>query len=274
MPVLTIQSDASTAGWGAYCEMLSFSTGGMWLTEETFHHINVLELKAAFLALQSVCKNKYNIHVKLLMDNTTAVSYIREMGGSHSLECNCIAREIWLFTLAHKLWITPCHISGSENTFADKESRSFKLETEWMLDHNIFNQLCNNFAHFNLDIDLFASRINNQLPVYASWRPDPGAKYIDAFTVTWSNLNFYAFPPFSIVGKVLQKINHDKAKGVLVVPKWPTAHWWPTLLHMSISAPFSLPRGKRVLQQPSRPTLIHPLHRQLQLQAFLLSGAH
>ena len=31
-----------------------------------------------------------------------------------------------------------------------------------------------------------------------SYRPDPEAIAIDAFSLNWSNLNFYSFPPFSV----------------------------------------------------------------------------
>ena len=39
---MTIQTDASTKGWRAYCNEIS--TGEKWLKKEQEHHINVLEL--------------------------------------------------------------------------------------------------------------------------------------------------------------------------------------------------------------------------------------
>ena len=35
------------------------------------------------------------------------------------------------------------------------------------------------------DLDLFASRLNHQLPRYVSWIPDPNAVGVDAFTLDW-----------------------------------------------------------------------------------------
>ena len=61
------------------------------------------------------------------------------------------------------------------------------------------------------DIDLFASRLNNKLHSYASWRPDPGAQFTDAFCFNWQHYHFYAFPPFSVISKCLQKIDQDLA---------------------------------------------------------------
>ena len=48
-PHLTIESDASNIGWGA-CQG-DLATGGVWSKEEATHHINYLELIAAFLAV-------------------------------------------------------------------------------------------------------------------------------------------------------------------------------------------------------------------------------
>ena len=71
---------------------------------------------------------------------------------------------------------------------------------------------------FDPDIDLSASRINYQLEKYVSFKPDPSASAIDAFTPDWANLKFYAFPPFSVIPMVLRKIQADKATGICVFP--------------------------------------------------------
>ena len=68
-PTLFITTDASKTGWGAVCE--SQRTNGRWSDSERTQHINVLELKAAFLALKSFLKG-----VCLRMDNTVAVAHV------------------------------------------------------------------------------------------------------------------------------------------------------------------------------------------------------
>lgn len=86
---------------------------------------------------------------------------------------------------------------------ADKESRVKNLDTELMLAPHNFRRLCEVF--YIPDVDLFASRINAQVPTYVSWKPDPSAAYINAFTVNWENRSLYAFPPLSIIGRVLRQ---------------------------------------------------------------------
>ena len=55
-------------------------------------------------------------------------------------------------------------------------------------------------THSTLDytpeINLFAFRLNAQLERYASYRPDPHAVVVDAFSLIWGQEEFYAFSPF------------------------------------------------------------------------------
>ena len=66
-------------------------------------------------------------------------------------------------------------------------------------------------------IDLFASHLNYQIKPFISYRPDPEALCV-AFQVNWNPFFFYAFPPFSILGKVLQKVIVDGAEGIIILP--------------------------------------------------------
>jgi len=50
------------------------------------------------------------------------------MGGTHSIECNSAAEDIWQFCIEREIWISEAHISGKNNTQADRESRVFSAE--------------------------------------------------------------------------------------------------------------------------------------------------
>ncbi|KAG7310260.1 hypothetical protein JYU34_003010 [Plutella xylostella] len=82
------------------------------------------------------------------------------------------------------------------------------------------------------EIDLFASRTNAKCDTYVSWKPDPDAISVDAFTQNWNRWFFYAFPPYSLILKCLQKIMFDKSSGILVFPYWPSQPWFPLLKSM------------------------------------------
>ena len=80
------------------------------------------------------------------------------------------------------------------------------METEWELIKHAFNSIIKQFGAPK--IDLFATRINNKCDTFCSWHRDPDAFAIHAFTISWSNWFFYAFPPFALILKTLRKIHH------------------------------------------------------------------
>ena len=97
-----LTTDASELGWGVVCESNAEtgdqqSTGGRWNLDEQREHINVLELNAGWLGIQTFCSNIESCHVKISMDNTTSGAYINHFEGSHSVRCNAIAQNIWAF---------------------------------------------------------------------------------------------------------------------------------------------------------------------------------
>ena len=191
------------------------------------------------------------------------------MGGTKSLDCNNMARIIWMWCIEHGIWITAAHLPGKQNVEADQRSRKFNDRTEWKLNKQEFTKLV---AHFGLpEIDLFASRLNAQLDRYVSWLPDPHAESVDAFTLDWSKFDFYAFPPFCLIPHCLQKIKADKAEGLLIVPNWPTQSWYPRLQAMMKGKAMILKRHASLLTQPVS-NIPHPLHERLDLLCCRLSG--
>ena len=54
---------------------------------------------------------------------------------------------------------------------------------------------------------------------------DPKAWVVDALTVFWEDMDLYAFPPVSFLGKVISKLSDHLCKGViLIAPVWPNAN--------------------------------------------------
>ena len=77
---------------------------------------------------------------------------------------NDIAIQIWDWCAANDAWVTCSHIPGKENKEADTASRQVNDRHEWQLNVYIFRQLCDTFG--TPVIDLFASRLYNQVPLY------------------------------------------------------------------------------------------------------------
>lgn len=54
-------------------------------------------------------------------------------------------------------------------------------------------------------IDRFASKLNAQIKTFVAWKPHPMAKFVDAFTINWSQFFFNAFPLFVLFPDVCKR---------------------------------------------------------------------
>ena len=268
-PDMTLTSDASREGWGVTFK--ETRTGGMWMVEERIHHINYLELKAAFLALQTFASHKHNVHIRMRIDNRTAIAYINKKGGTHSQNLSDLAIQVWEWCLSRGITIKAEHIPGRENHEADSESRKGTESSDWMLHPDIFRELDCKWGRF--DVDLFVARHNAQLPRFFSYHLDPLAEAVDALSQPWINLCPYAFPPFILLGRVLQKIWREKVRQVvLIAPVWPNQHWYPLLLESASDRPVALPQLPDLLTDPAGENHSLIEDNRLRLAAWRVSG--
>ena len=242
--------------WGAVLD--DISTGGNWTYEVFLHHINYLEMHAILMALKTFANDKSNTHIRIMTDYSTAVSAINHMGTSHSHSCNFMAKEIWEWCLERNIWISVAHIPATQNFVADFESRRNQKEAEWMLTTSSLQDALNE-SDFALENDLFVSCMNTHFPKYVSFKPDPSSFAIDAFTLDWSSLMFYAFPPFSVIPAVLSKIVAEKAAGVCTLLDWPKQGCFPKATQMLMKERVILKARKDLLRLSSHPEEIHPL---------------
>ncbi|XP_066587638.1 uncharacterized protein [Prorops nasuta] len=176
-----IFTDASTTGWGAVLEFTP------WLS---------------------------NSNILLRVDNVSAISYINKIGGVRYLELSEIARSIWQWAERHGVCLFASYIPSAENVTADMLSRVKNVDTEWELNSYYFSIIINEFGE--PDIDLFATSSNPKCKTYCSRYPEQGALAVDAFTISWASINFYAFPPFAIILRVIRKMIDEKAQGIIV----------------------------------------------------------
>lgn len=131
----------------------------------------------------------------------------------------------------------------------------------------IFQQI--NLLWGPLEIDLFASRLTNQLPRYVSWKADPGAEATDAFSLNWAQHRGYAFPPFVLIGRCLKQVICQQVPSlVIVTPVWEMQSWFPLLLELCVDQPLLLPPSPNLLTREQEQ---HPLQ-DLVLAAWLVSA--
>ena len=256
-PSHTIFTYASLSGWGAHVEPEGLLFHGVWTEDQSWLHINVLEMKAIFLSLSQAVHKVKNSTVLISTDNTTVVAYIRHQGGTHSTE---LSEEVWNvlnLCLAHNIQLLAKHIPGRFNTLADRISRVDKpIATEWSLNQEIANKI---FQIMDFpSIDLFATRLNHRLPFYVSPILDQKALSIDALTMDWNHIHAYAFPPFHLIPAV-------------IAPLWPNRPWFPELSGLLVSPPVFLPVIPNLLAQ-LKGRILHQNPGHLQLHAWELSN--
>ena len=218
-PRLTLTTDASSFGWGA--DFYGQKAGGHFSPAELPLSINSKETLAIWYGFRSFFHRLKGCDVLILSDNTTAVSYVRKMGGMQSeLRCR-IVQDLWNLCVSNEGWIQCSYLPGIHNYEADSASRILNERTEWMLHPSLFRQIC---SHFRIKpvIDLFASRLNKQLPRFYLFTPDPFTEHVDAFTIEWLHTNiYYMFPPFNLLNRAMQKIVTDRTTVLAVLPAWP-----------------------------------------------------
>ena len=183
---------------------------------------------------------------------------------------NILAVEIWKYVMDMGIHISAAHIPGKHNILADEASRKFQDAAEWKIQPKTFKSLVGTYGL--PEIDLFASRLNYQVPTYVSWLPDPESTFIDAFSIKWAGRYIYAFPPFSMIWPVLSKIVQERVeKALVVLPRWPTQSWYTLAHKIRIKGHPIITISSSTLCLPGT-TKRHPMAPKLKLQAFLCSG--
>ena len=224
-----IFTDASEKGWGAHLSNCTIS--GVWQQSERNLHINILELKAVFLALKHFQGQLRQKIVLVSSDTSTVVSYINKEGGTHSFEICALMWRILAWSNAREIQIRARHIAGNLNVIADSLSRRDKaIQTEWSLHPQVFQKICQ--VWHKPMVDLFATNLNAKLPTYVSPVPDDKAWQIDALNISWEALDAYAFCPVAILPQLVQKMVTYRCRVIVIAPGWPGMPWFWDLVEL------------------------------------------
>jgi hypothetical protein len=252
-------TDASDFSWGAWLQEdaapSKTSWGGHFSNEIAAKHINYKELMAVKYLIQSVPDRLHGKTIDLGIDNTTALWYIKRMGGRRK-DLALLAQEIFGLLQHHQIELVAYHLPGVKNVLADQESRKTVQLSDAKLNSDLFRQIDNTFGPHS--VDLFATFQDRQLNRFASWQPQPRAAWIDAMTPNWSNENAWINPPFSMISRVLQKVEQDQATVTLLAPLWPGQPWFPKLLMMLVDLPLVVPNTDKTFLYPAAAKTLRP----------------
>ncbi len=252
-PAATINvfSDASSIGCGAHVTVDNHLhiAHRRWLDTERSQSSTWRELETVRFCLSSFAPLLRHRIIQWNTDNQAVPTII--LKGSPKLCLQKLAMSLFDQCLQSNIALEPVWIPRLENEMADHISRISDFD-DWAVQQALFASLDYRFGPFTCDC--FADERNKKVDKFYSryWRP--GCFGVNAFAQDWSGDNNWIVPPVSQAGKAIQHLIRCKAKGTLVVPKWPSQSFWPLLFqhkepgNQFLLRVFELPRGSPVFR--------------------------
>ena len=219
-----VQSDASKTGWGFQINQDQYM-GNFDISMRKFH-IGILETLVVWFSTLMIQENNAVVHI--LTDNITALAAVRRPTSKNRTVAT-LSELIWRRATTLNWTLTIAHISGKFNVLADQLSRDTTISTEWSLQYKDFQKILK--RHPLLQVDLFATRLNNQLPNYVSPCPDQNAVGVNAMSIDWNRWDhLYLYPPTPMISKALPRLLESNFKSaILITPDTPTQPWFMAL---------------------------------------------
>ena len=216
-------------------------------SEADLEHVHK-ELLMVALVLRSQADRLYNRRVCIFVDAVASVAYICNWGGP-SIFLTRLVKLIWSICARFGIRIVQVsHIAGTEmiTVGVDALSRPYKFSKggemdrdDWRLRRSQFEWLQQQLGT-RFTIDRMASRANRRCEAFCSVSDvDPDSEARSAFLVDWNVQRSgqtpvnYCFPPFALIGRVIQHVREGKARATIIVPDWPSQAWWPELMELS-----------------------------------------
>ena len=226
---VSIKGDASNSGCGSFIEGTEHVAARLFSPDECARHSTWRELENVRFSMSAFGPLLKGSKVTFYTDNQSTQRILKS--GSMKRECHMLAKSTVDFCNTNDISLDVQWIPREKNKEADAISREPEiLDTDdWGLSRSFVSFLERRYGKFSLDA--FANDYNCKCDQFCSLYHVPGSSGIDAFNFDWSNEFLLLVPPVSIIGRVLQHLLLCQAKGVLVVPCWPSAYYWPLLIN-------------------------------------------
>ena len=218
-----VYSDASATGCGSVIGFNDeYVCHKMWTEFESSQSSTWRELHAIEFSLQAFAPVLKGSHVKWFTDNQAAARIVEV--GSMKLDLHRMARSIFKICIQSGIYLEVQWIPRTLNQQADYISRLLDTD-DWQITDDLFLSLDARWGTHT--VDCFANYYNHKLPKFFSRFWNPNTAGVDFFIQPLREENCWVVPPVSIVPRVLHYMKCQKAVGTVVVPFWPSAHFWP-----------------------------------------------
>jgi len=167
-------------------------------------------------------KEKKNVY--WVTDSANLVAFLTKGSSKSAIQKDVI--QVLAMTKELKIRIIPIHLLRSDPRIQEADEGSkFPDSDDWSIDEDTFQKLQSYVGKFTVDV--FADNENKRVGQFFSNFWCPGTSAVDAFTVSWDQHVLWICPPVKLIIPAIQKIALSRSKGILIIPKWSTAQFWP-----------------------------------------------
>ena len=224
-------SDASATGGAA---IMSDALSGKeyishceWSAQNACKSSTFRELSAV---LDALCKFQHLMLNNVLDWYTDAANIVTIVKrGSMNVELHCLALRIFAITSECNIRLRMIWVPRDQVEHADFLSRVIDVD-DWQVDPYWFKVISQYFGMPS--IDRFADDYNGKLPRFNSRFYSRRAEGIDAFASNWGSDFNYLVPPLFLVPRVVDYLHLCRGYGLLVVPHWRAAFFWPCIVRL------------------------------------------
>lgn len=154
--------------------------------------------------------------------------------GSRKPHIQKIVLRIKHFEFLYKIRIIPiwCPRTNFQMQLADLGSKLSTSTDEWSIDDISIAQILKKFAVIPT-VDAFSSNVNAKFVKFFSKIPQIGTSGINFFAQRLSSEEIYwcCPPPKFVVRTIKHILSHPNITGIVILPIWKSAYFWPFIRH-------------------------------------------
>jgi hypothetical protein len=227
--IISVKGDASSSACGSFIEGSDIVAARLFSPEEREEHSTWRELANIHFSLHALLPYISGSNVKFMTDSQSARRILQ--CGSMKAACHNFAKSTHDFCLENNISLDVEWIPREENKEADAISREPEVldSDDWGLSQEFVGILEGRWGKFS--VDCFSNFYNKKVGKFFSFYQVPHSAGVNAFSFDWQGEFCLLVPPVCLAGAALSHLLMCKAKGVLVVPCWPSSYFWPIIIN-------------------------------------------
>jgi hypothetical protein len=142
-----------------------------------------------------------------------------------NLELHQLAKELFFLCSKNNISLKLTWIPREDNQIADDLSKEKDFD-DWAIEPCVFKLVQNRFGH-KFTLDPFADSVSNKCRKFDSKFWCARSSGVDGLEHNWHSEIVWMVPPIRLVSRGILHLRRSKARGVLIIPVWKSAAFWP-----------------------------------------------